>query len=175
MLYRAGVIGAVRELGREFFSNSDPAGRMEVLKRLAATVSQMYGKNAPPNVTLSANRPQGGRAGAASSEGITLYGKVSFVTFLHELYHWITLGHSVCTNEELARQWSVSLFIRALPGRAARCKVGIGSVVFVDTPKFRPYARIERSLAGGDDETASISANQLEDDGSDDDEDGEDI
>lgn len=148
MIYRNGVIAAVKRWGRRYFTLLGVEERLDVLKNLAAEVSAVYGRRAPA-VSLESTPPAGvhHRLGATSSAGgIVLYRSLSFTTFLHELYHWLTIGHIASSDESLARQWSVILFARALPEEFSRFSVTIGDVRWRGR-RLSPRYRLRRALA----------------------------
>jgi len=142
MLYRRGVIAAVKAFGPRYFSTTDPRARLDVLRGLADAISAIYGRPSP-RVDIQTTNDR--RLGHCSSEGIFFNGKLSFATFLHELYHWLTFGHSVSTSEDIARQWSVSLFIRALPERCQRFNIQFG-MVKLPSRSQQPGRRLRRIL-----------------------------
>jgi len=127
MLYRRGVIAAVRNRGNELFAASLPAQKLEIAKRLAAEICGIYGREVP---TVTLRMANNGASAQCSDTGIILYNKVSLTSLLHELYHWLTLGTTVGANELIARQWSGCLFIRALPGRAYKCIMGLSNIKY---------------------------------------------
>lgn len=139
MLYRRGVVAAVKSSGEAFFRATTPQARLNIIKGLAADICSLYGKEVPV-ITLSLGT-SGNAHGSCSDQGIKLVNKVSLVTFLHELYHWLTLGTNVCGNETIARQWSGSLFIRALPAHAHDCIIGFGSITYSKRQSARRVLR----------------------------------
>lgn len=156
MLYRTGVIAAVKQFGDQYYANDNPRQRTLILKNLAAAICTLYAVTAP-EVTLEASGSHG-RNGACTSDGIKMYGKTSMTTFLHELYHWLTYGRGVCQDEGLARQWSVTLFIRAMPARAGKNLIGFGNVTFPDRRANAPQRRLARIIPVRADQPAAVAA-----------------
>lgn len=157
MLFRSGLIRAVRTAGNAYFTEVDPTARVNLLNALAAKICHLYGRS-PCTVRLeiSSNRSIGG---CCTDAGIVIYNKLSFTTFLHEMYHWLTIGHDVCSDEAIARQWSCSLFIRALPARAGKNIVAIGNVMHV--PRNRqPQRRLRRTIPATSPSTTQTPAQQ---------------
>lgn len=144
MLYRTGVIAAAKSFGARYFANENPRERVVILKELAAAVCGLYQMQAP-EVKLEATGGNGAH-GRCNADGITLYGKTSMTTFLHELYHWMTFGRGICQDEALARQWSTTLFIRALPSKAGKNLIAFGNVMLPDRSSNSPQRRINRII-----------------------------
>lgn len=142
MLYRRGVIAAVRNRGNELFQAQLSAQKLEIAKRLAAEICGIYGREVP---TISLRMSNANAHGMCGDTGIILHNKVSLTTLLHELYHWLTLGTTVGSDESIARQWSVSLYIRALPQRAYRCRIAMGGLMF--DRRNSPSRRLSRYLS----------------------------
>lgn len=144
MLYRRGVIAAVRTFGERYFACADHRARLAILKELAAETCRIHGLPAP---VVDMHTDSDGRLGHCTSEGIYFNGKITFTTFLHELYHWLTLGTSVSRDEAIARQWSVVLLCRSMPARASRFCIQIGNVVLPPTRRQAPGRRLRRVLS----------------------------
>ena len=117
--YRRGVIAAARA-----FKSSGPwRGSIEERKakfrRLSEALAEVYGI---PTPDLRFERIDGSFSGASSclrgGRGrpavITMRGRLSVVTFLHEF------AHALGKDERGACQWSINLFRRVFPRQYAR-------------------------------------------------------
>ena len=119
--YRRGVISAVRAFKRSKPYRGMRRPRVSKFRRLLTDLSRVYGIEIPSfefrPCRLPTGRTGNGRCCRSSGERtrITLFGKLSVVTFLHEFAH--ALGH----DERKACRWSINLFRRVFPVLASRC------------------------------------------------------
>jgi len=115
MTFRPGVLATVRQ-----FKASRPwRGSLDERKAKFAAIHQalcaIYGKT----TTLTFDQLDGSFSGDSSfcpaTNTITLRGKLSVVTYLHEF------GHALGRDERGACKWSLNLFKRTFPILFAKC------------------------------------------------------
>ena len=116
--YRPGVLSAMRR-----FRRSHPFRRHHPLQKfrdLAAQLAPIYDIPVPE---VRVGRMTGGSSGASSCQSlpgraavITMRGRMSVVTFLHEF------AHALGRDERGACRWSLNLFRRIFPVSFARLR-----------------------------------------------------
>ena len=119
--YRRGVIAAVKAFKRSGPWKGSIETRKKKFRRLNGRLAEAYGMPAPE---LHFEGIDGSFSGASScsrrSRGqpavITMRGKLSVVTFLHEFAHALGKG------ERGACRWSINLFRRVFPRQFARLR-----------------------------------------------------
>ena len=117
--YRRGVIAAVKAFKRSGPWRGSIEERKAKFHRLNEALSEAHGTPAP---RLRFERIDGSFSGASScarrGDGrpavITMRGRLSVVTFLHEF------AHALGKNERGACRWSINLFRRVFPRQYAR-------------------------------------------------------
>jgi hypothetical protein len=118
---RRGVIPAVKEFRRAGPWRGTPVERKRKFRRLNGALARAYGMPAPE---LRFAGIDGSFSGASScrrrGDGqpaiITMRGKLSVVTFLHEF------AHALGRDERGACRWSINLFRRVFPEQYARLR-----------------------------------------------------
>jgi len=117
--YRRGVIAAVKAFKRSGPWRGSIEGRKAKFQRLNEALAGVYGM---PTPKLRFEGIDGSFSGASSclrgSNGrpavITMRGRLSVVTFLHEF------AHALGKDERGACRWSINLFRRVFPRQYAR-------------------------------------------------------
>jgi len=119
--YRRGVVGAVKAFAREGPWRGTLEERKVKLGRLNAALARAYGMPEPAlrfegidGSFSCASTCRRGRAGEPAV--ITLRGRLSVVTYLHEFAHALGRGESG------ACRWSLNLFRRVFPAQFARLR-----------------------------------------------------
>jgi hypothetical protein len=119
MKFRRGVVAAVKAFRRVGPWRGALEGRKRKFRRLNDALARAYGMPAPE---LRFERIDGSFSGASScrrrGDGrpavITMRGKLSVVTFLHEF------AHALGRDERGACRWSINLFRRVFPEQYTR-------------------------------------------------------
>jgi hypothetical protein len=104
---------------RVFAASKPWRGSIELRKRKFSDVNRMMAEACRIEVpTLTFGSLNGGSSGSSyynpSEHGITMTGKLSVVTFLHEF------AHSLGMDEQEACRWSINLFRRCFPRQYSR-------------------------------------------------------
>lgn len=89
--------------------------RKKKFYRLHRELCRIYGKETKLIFGVLDSSSSGSSTYCPATDTITLRGKLSVVTFLHE---W---GHALGKDEREACRWSVNLFKRVFPEQFARC------------------------------------------------------
>ena len=119
MRFRRGVVAAVREFKRVGPWRGTLEERKPKLRRLNEALAAAFGMPVPE---LRFERIDGSFSGASSCQrrgagrpaAITMRGRLSVVTFLHEF------AHALGRDERGACRWSINLFCRVFPEQYAR-------------------------------------------------------
>ena len=132
--YRRGVVGAVKAFAREGPWRGTLEERESKFRRLNAALARAYGMPAPalrfdlPAAPLRSAAQAGGidasfsgastcrRGGPGEPAVITMRGRLSVVTYLHEF------AHALGRDERGACRWSLNLFRRVFPEQCARLR-----------------------------------------------------
>jgi hypothetical protein len=116
--FKPATIQAVRAFARRRPWRGSIAARKEKFRRLNRDLAAAYGIVEPRLVFQ--NVEAGGSSGASSyrpsTHTITLSGKLSVLTYLHEF------AHARGADERQACRWSLNLFRRCFPRSFARCQ-----------------------------------------------------
>ena len=119
MRYRRGVLAAVRAFKAELPWRGGLEARQAKFARLNAALANVYGLSEP---VLRFEGIDGSCSGASSCRRggpgepaiITIRGRLSVVTYLHEF------AHALGRDERGACRWSINLFRRVFPEQYAR-------------------------------------------------------
>jgi hypothetical protein len=119
--YRRGVVGAVRAFAREGPWRGTLEERKEKFGRLNAALARAY---EVPEPALRFEGIDGSFSGASTCRRgrpgepavITMRGKLSVVTYLHEF------AHALGRDERGACRWSLNVFRRVFPAQFARLR-----------------------------------------------------
>ena len=119
--YRRGVVVAARAFAREGPWRGTLEERAAKFRRLNAALARAYGMPAPELRFAGIHGSFSGasscrRGGDGSPAVITMRGKLSVVTFLHEF------AHALGRDERGACRWSINLFRRVFPEQYARLR-----------------------------------------------------
>ena len=143
--YRRGVVGAVKTFAREGPWRGTLEEREDKFRRLNAALARAYGMPEPelrfdlPAAPLRSAAQAGGidgsfsgastcrRGGPGEPAVITMRGRLSVVTYLHEFAHALGRGLSAVpgtaqAGERGACRWSLNLFRRVFPVQFARLR-----------------------------------------------------
>lgn len=117
LAYKRGVVRAVKRLRLAGAWRGSDAERLEKFRRCIGRLSRVYGIEEPRVVRGIVRR---GSSGAScyvpAVHTITLSGRLSVVTMLHEF------AHAMGKGERGAVKWSVNLFRRVWPEQFERCE-----------------------------------------------------
>jgi hypothetical protein len=124
--YHPYVIEALKTFkGNHKIGNESDETRLQGLKVLLDEIARSHNITPP---ALSMVNIDGGHSGGSYydelSNSIVMTGKLSIITFLHEIAHAV-YGH----DEQMARAWSIKLFKKVYPKAFARLKVSNGFVL----------------------------------------------
>jgi hypothetical protein len=118
MKFKAAALQAVRAFAHLGPWRGSIVARKEKFRRLNRDLAAAYGI-AEPRLVFQ-NVEAGGSSGASSyrpsTHTITLSGKLSVLTYLHEF------AHARGADERQACRWSLNLFRRCFPRSFARCR-----------------------------------------------------
>lgn len=119
MTFRRAALRAVRAFARSRPWRGSNQERQGKFRQLNAALAAAYGIQAPalrfPDEQYG-DRPSGSSNYRPHSHSITIHGRMSVVTFLHEF------AHARGFDERQAVRWSVNLFRRCFPRSYARCE-----------------------------------------------------
>jgi hypothetical protein len=117
MTFRPGVLSAVRAFRQAGAWRGKTSERIARYRTLNAALAACYGV---PEPRLMVDTLDGTMSGAScyrrADHSITLRGRLSVVTFLHEF------GHARGFDERKACRFSINLFRRVFPQSFARCR-----------------------------------------------------
>ncbi|MDB5320336.1 MAG: hypothetical protein JWN40_1967, partial [Phycisphaerales bacterium] len=113
--FRLGVIAAVRRFKRSKPWRGTEDERKAKFERLNRDLCGLYGKQTHLQFGLLDGEDSGSSHYVRSTDTITLCGRLSVLTFLHEF------GHALGKDERAACRWSLNLFRAVFPVSFARC------------------------------------------------------
>ena len=116
MTYPPETLAAFRNFKATYPYRGKLAERKVKFATLHAALCGIYNKKTTLNFRLLDGKPSDNSSYCRSSDAITLRGRLSVVTYLHEFAHAL-LGR----DERNACRWSLSLFARFYPRSFARC------------------------------------------------------
>ena len=116
MKYDRAALAAVRAFARTRPYRQTRERREELVRELCARLSAAYGIAVPELVFRWSEGSSGSSTYTPSLHRITLRGRFSVVTFLHEF------GHARGFGERAACRWSINLFAKCFPRSFARCR-----------------------------------------------------
>ncbi len=132
--FRHGVVAAVRRFKRSKPWRGTEDERKAKFERLHYDLCALYSKQTRLVIGLLDGEDSGSSHYVRPSDTITLCGKLSVLTFLHEF------GHALGKDERAACRWSLNLFRAVFPVSFARC-VAVGhtlrsrsAVIGIDRP-----------------------------------------
>ena len=116
--FKPAALRAVRAFARGKPWRGSVAARKEKLRRLNRDLAAAYGIAEPRLVFwgVEAGRHSGASSYRPACHTITLAGRLSVLTYLHEF------AHARGADERPACRWSVNLFRRCFPRSFARCR-----------------------------------------------------
>jgi hypothetical protein len=116
--FKPAALRAVRAFARSKPWRGTLAQRKNKFRRLNRRLAAAYGIARPRLVFagVAAGTPSGASNYRPASHTITLAGKLSVVTYLHEF------GHARGFDERRTCCWSINLFRRCFPRSFARCR-----------------------------------------------------
>jgi hypothetical protein len=118
MTFKPAALRAVRMFARSKPWRGSIAQRKEMFRRLNRALAAAYGIAEPRLVFagVEAGAPSGRSSYRPLFHTITLAGRLSVVTYLHEF------AHARGADERQACRWSINLFRRCFPRSFARCR-----------------------------------------------------
>jgi hypothetical protein len=116
MKYKREVVRAVLDFKRTRPWRGSLEERKAKFGQLHQTLCQIYAKSTALVFEVSNSESSGNSHFIPAEDKITLVGKLSFVTYLHEF------AHALGKDERGACLWSVNLFVKCFPRQFARCR-----------------------------------------------------
>ena len=118
MTFRPAALRAVRAFARSRPWRGTAAARKGKFRRLNRDLAAAYAIAEPRlfYCNVEANAPSGSSCYRPAGHSITLTGRLSVLTYLHEL------AHARGADERQACRWSINLFRRCFPRSFARCR-----------------------------------------------------
>jgi hypothetical protein len=118
MTYRPAALRAVRAFARRGPWRGTIAARKAKFARLNRELAAAYAIAEPALafVNVQRNARMGNGSYEPLAHTITLFDKLSVLTYLHEF------AHARGADERRACRWSINLFVRCFPRSAARCR-----------------------------------------------------
>ena len=118
LTFRPAALRAFRAFARGKPWRGSLARRKGLFRRLNRELAAAYGVAEPRLFfcNVEADAPSGSSSYRPSAHAITLTGRLSVLTYLHEFAH--ARGH----DERQACRWSINLFRRCFPRAFARCR-----------------------------------------------------
>ena len=116
MKFKPAALAAVRAFARSRPYRQDDARRETLVRRLNRELARAYAIPTPRLVFLWSDGSSGSSTYTPATHTITLRGRFSVVTFLHEF------GPARGFDERQAVRFSVNLFARCFPRSFARCR-----------------------------------------------------
>jgi hypothetical protein len=118
MTFKPAALRAVRAFARSKPWRGSIARRKDKFRRLNRELAHAYGIPAPRLVFdgIEAGGPSGASSYRPLTHTITLSGKLSVLTYLHEF------AHARGAGERQACRWSINLFRRCFPRSFDRCR-----------------------------------------------------
>lgn len=114
--FKRGVVAAVKAFAADKPFRGDNRDRFEKMAALHMVLSHIYGIE--PGLIAHESGLHGGSSGTShftpSTNEITMEGKLSVITYLHEF------GHALGYGEQQTCRWSLNLFRRCFPRSFAR-------------------------------------------------------
>ena len=118
MTFKLAALRAMRAFARSKPWQGSIAQRKSKFRRLHRALADAYGIALPRLVfqNVEADAPSGASSYCPATHTITLRGKLSVLTYLHEF------AHARGADERQACRWSINLFRRCFPRSFARCR-----------------------------------------------------
>jgi hypothetical protein len=118
LTFKPAALRAVRAFARSKPWRGTVAQRKEKFRRLNGALVLAYGIPQPRLVfqNVEARTDSGGSSYRPFAHTITLVGKLSVLTYLHEF------AHARGADERQACRWSINLFRKCFPRSFARCR-----------------------------------------------------
>ena len=141
--FRADVVEAVKRFARSKPYRGSLDERGDKLIVLHRELCAIYGKQTSLTLANIDGGDSGGSLYRPATDSITVTGKLSVVTYLHEF------AHALGRDERGAVRWSVNLFRLCFPRSFARC-VSVGHVLRRVGPPRRTIGEPRREQNTGD-------------------------
>jgi hypothetical protein len=118
LTFKPAALRAVRAFARSRPWRGSIAARKGKFRRLNGALAAAYGSTRPRLVFagVEADTSSGASSYRPATHTITLAGKLSVLTYLHEF------AHARGADERQACRWSINLFRRSFPRSFARCR-----------------------------------------------------
>ena len=118
MTFKPAALRAVRAFAASKPWRGSVARRKEKFRRLNRDLAAAYGIPEPrlAFAGVEAGGPSGASSYSPARHAVTLAGKLSVLTYLHEF------AHARGADERQACRWSINLFRRCFPRSFARCR-----------------------------------------------------